>query len=339
MTGTEQVLIEDWCQQYPSHSIGDARVRPRRRPLRERRRRRELQLRRLRPGRAARSTPAATRRAASARRSTPPTAEGGALRSQDLRTAGDPTGLDGARPPRRPGDGRGASRQPAGGEPRSPTPAGSSPTGCATRSASPFARHERGLDRRRGLEHWEEIDRIPITDRARRRELRLALLRGRRPPTSGRLRRGQPDHLREPLRRRNRGGHGPVLHLRTTAPRSSPSETCPSGSSSVSGLAFAPASGGTYPAEYDGALFFADYSRDCIWAMLPSASGGLPDPASDPHLRRRRREPGRPPDRPRRRSLLRRLRRRDDPADHLYRRRTSRRRRSRPARRRPAPRP
>ena len=23
MTGSEQVLIEDWCQQYPSHSIGD----------------------------------------------------------------------------------------------------------------------------------------------------------------------------------------------------------------------------------------------------------------------------------------------------------------------------
>src|SRR5262245_10371989 len=23
MTGTQQVLIEDWCQQYPSHSIGD----------------------------------------------------------------------------------------------------------------------------------------------------------------------------------------------------------------------------------------------------------------------------------------------------------------------------
>ena len=22
MTGTEQVLIEDWCQQFPSHSIG-----------------------------------------------------------------------------------------------------------------------------------------------------------------------------------------------------------------------------------------------------------------------------------------------------------------------------
>ena len=51
MTGTEQVLVEDWCQQYPSHSVGTRRVRSRRRALRERRRRRELQLRRLRAGR------------------------------------------------------------------------------------------------------------------------------------------------------------------------------------------------------------------------------------------------------------------------------------------------
>ena len=24
MTGSEQVLVEDWCQQYPSHSVGAA---------------------------------------------------------------------------------------------------------------------------------------------------------------------------------------------------------------------------------------------------------------------------------------------------------------------------
>ena len=51
MAGSEQVLIEDWCQQYPSHSVGIAGVRCRRCALRERRRRRELQLRRLGPGR------------------------------------------------------------------------------------------------------------------------------------------------------------------------------------------------------------------------------------------------------------------------------------------------
>jgi hypothetical protein len=57
-----------------------------------------------------------------------------------------------------------------------------------------------------------------------------------------------------------------------------PSESCPIGGSSIAGLSFAFYSGGPYPAEYDGALFFADYTRKCIWAMerggtvLPSPS-------------------------------------------------------------------
>ena len=95
MTGSEQVLIEDWCQQYPSHSIGalafgadgalyvsggdgasfnfvdygqdGSPLNPCGDP----------------PGGAGATL-------------TPPTAEGGALRSQDLRTSGDPVGLDGA---------------------------------------------------------------------------------------------------------------------------------------------------------------------------------------------------------------------------------------------------
>jgi glucose/arabinose dehydrogenase len=51
-------------------------------------------------------------------------------------------------------------------------------------------------------------------------------------------------------------------------------ETCPTGSSSISGLAVY--NGGTYPGDYAGALFFADYSRDCIWVMR--ATAGVPDP-------------------------------------------------------------
>jgi len=36
-------------------------------------------------------------------------------------------------------------------------------------------------------------------------------------------------------------------------------------------------SASTYPAEYDDALFFADYSRDCIWVM-PKGADGHPAP-------------------------------------------------------------
>ena len=79
------------------------------------------------------------------------------------------------------------------------------------------------------------------------------------------------------------------------------------------GLAFEFAPQATsYPAEYQGALFFADYSRDCIWAMK---QGRQPHPVTRAHrhLRRRRGEPGQPRVRPGRQPLLRRLRRRHDP--------------------------
>ena len=135
MTGAEQVLIEDWCQQYPSHSVGalafgadgalyvtggdgasfnftdygqdGSPVNPCGDP----------------PG-------------APGTALTPPTAEGGALRSQDLRTGRRPR-----RPRRRaccgstPRHGRRRARQPARRQHATRTCAASSPTGCATRSA------------------------------------------------------------------------------------------------------------------------------------------------------------------------------------------------------------
>jgi regulation of enolase protein 1 (concanavalin A-like superfamily) len=57
-----------------------------------------------------------------------------------------------------------------------------------------------------------------------------------------------------------------------------PGESCLTGSSSISGLAFSSYLGGPYPASYNGALFFADYSRNCIWVMFNGANG-LPDPS------------------------------------------------------------
>src|SRR4029077_1943941 len=55
-----------------------------------------------------------------------------------------------------------------------------------------------------------------------------------------------------------------------------PGEGWPPGSSSISGMAFG--NGDDYPSQYAGALYFADYSRDCIWVM-PIGANGLPDPA------------------------------------------------------------
>ena len=68
--------------------------------------------------------------------------------------------------------------------------------------------------------------------------------------------------------------------------------------SSISGLAFYEgASGGSvdYPSKYDGALFFVDYSRDCLGAILPQ---GQRHPGSGPGRadRQRDRQPRRPGD-------------------------------------------
>ncbi len=51
---------------------------------------------------------------------------------------------------------------------------------------------------------------------------------------------------------------------------------CRTGGSSITGIAFYHS--GSYPSQYNGALFFADHSRNEIWAMLPGTNG-LPDPA------------------------------------------------------------
>ena len=51
---------------------------------------------------------------------------------------------------------------------------------------------------------------------------------------------------------------------------------CPTGGSSITGLAFY--GSGSYPSRYDGALFFADHTRNCAWVLFPGADGD-PDPS------------------------------------------------------------
>ncbi len=88
---------------------------------------------------------------------------------------------------------------------------------------------------------------------------------------------------------------------------------CTNSTSSVSGLAFY--EGGDYPDEYDGALFFSDYSRGCIFAMLAGERWATHHGAAVRH----RRSSGEPRDRSRRRPLLCRHRRRNGGAGPLHR--------------------
>ena len=52
-----------------------------------------------------------------------------------------------------------------------------------------------------------------------------------------------------------------------------PGEPCATGTSSISALAFYQS--GAYPSQYNGALFFGDYARRCLWAALADSSGSI----------------------------------------------------------------
>ena len=314
MTGTEQVLIEDWCQQYPSHSIGALAFGADGALYVSGRRRRELQLRRLRPGRRPAQPlrrPAGRRR----RRQTPPTAEGGALRSQDLRTTGDPTSLDGAVLRVDPATGAALPDNPLASRAPTRTPAASSPTACATRSGSTIrpGTNEIWIGDV-GWNTWEEINRIADPLRLGR-ELRLALLRGR-PARQGGYD-GANLNICENLyahgRRRSPRRYYTYNH---SAHRSSPARPCPTGSSSIAGLAF-----------YRGRHRSRRVRRRALLRRLLArlhlgdvrrAATACPNPATG-DVSSPRGEPGRPADRPGRRPLLRRLRRRHDPPHPLLR--------------------
>ena len=214
MTGSEQVLVEDWCQQYPSHSVGSVEF--------------GADGRLYASGGDGASfeyvdygqtgsplNPCGDPPGGVGATLTPPTAEGGALRSQDLRTAGDPVTLDGTIIRVDPATGAGLPDNPL---------AGSSDVSWQLRCQRPADHRQRAPQplplhqppwHQRAVAGRRRLGRLG-GDQPHHRpaghggELRLALLRGGRAPRW--LRRHEPQHLREPLRPTGRG-HRPVLRL------------------------------------------------------------------------------------------------------------------------------
>jgi glucose/arabinose dehydrogenase len=271
MTGSEQVLVEDWCQQYPSHSIGAVEFGAdgslyasggdgasfeyvdygqTGSPL----------------------NPCGDPPGGVGATLAPPTAEGGALRSQDLRTAGDPGTLDGTI----------IRVNPATGAGLPDNPLASSSDANARRIIANGLRNPFRFTHRPGTSElwlgdvgwgaWEEINRI--TDPLG------AVENFGWPCYEGPERLGSYDATNLNICENLYGQPGAVTapyHAYRHADKVVANETCPVGSSSIAGLQFEFASGGSYPAEYQDALFFADYSRDCIWAM-PKGANGHPAP-------------------------------------------------------------
>jgi glucose/arabinose dehydrogenase len=276
MTGAEEVLVEDWCSQFPGHSVGgltfgaDGALY-------------------VSAGDAASATfpdygqrgsplnPCGDPPEPPGSLLSPPSAEGGSLRAQDLRTPGDPVTLDGAVLRLDAATGDGLATNPLSGN----------PDPNARRIVAHGLRNPFRIAVRPGTNEvwvgdvgwraWEELDRIADGADATVENFGWPCYEGR---DTGNRRQPAWDALDlticEGLYAEAGAVTAPYMSYRHDVALGA--DSCRVGSSAVAGLAFAPDRGGPYPAEYDGALFFADYSRDCIWA-LKRAAGGLPDAA------------------------------------------------------------
>jgi len=199
---------------------------------------------------------------------TPPTAEGGALRSQDARTSADPTGLDGAMIRVNPDTGAPLPTNPGTGDLNARRI-----VAHGFRNPFRFAFRPGTTDAYVGdvgWLAWEELNRIPDTTSQVRNY--------GWPCYEGTGRQGGYEALGLNICRDlyTAGTVVPPLYTYNHSAKVA-GESCPVGSSAVSGVTFY--EGGTFPPAYRGAMFFADYARNCIWVMFPNADG-TPNPST-----------------------------------------------------------
>jgi len=259
----EKVLVEDWCAQFPSHSVGDLRFGGNGALYAS-------------GGDGANFNSADIGNAGKPGNGCgDPTGEGGALRAQDLVTPADPTSLDGSIIAINPDTGAAWPTNPyaASGDPNKARI-------IAEGLRNPFRFTFRpGSDELYvGDVGWgttEEINRV--LDPTAASNFGWPCYEGSDP---------QPAFMNlntsicTSLYADPTAVTTPFFQYRHTDPVV-PDDGCVVGNSSPTGIAFAPtaAADTTFPARYRGAMFFTDYSRKCIWAMLPGA-GGRPDPAT-----------------------------------------------------------
>ncbi|MDN4173299.1 PQQ-dependent sugar dehydrogenase [Nocardioides sp. SOB77] len=261
-TGEEEVVLEDWCMQYPSHATGSLHVGP------------DGHLwasggegaHYLEVDRGQLGAPYWPGGNACG----DPVREGGSLRAQDVRTTDDPTGLSGSVIRIDLETGAGVPGNPFAG--RDDVNARRI-VAFGMRNPFRFAfRPGTGSDPEVyvgdvGQGGWEEIDRLRAGGPAENFGW---------PCFEGPDRNAGFDPLDLPLCEslyRDRSATKPFYAYPRTGAIAG--ESCPTGSASISGLQFGASA--DYPAAYRGALFFSDYSRQCIWVMGKRADGS-PDP-------------------------------------------------------------
>ncbi len=259
--GPETVMISDWCQQFPSHSVGS-----------------------LAFGRdghlyVSGGDGASFNYVDSGQTGNPcgdPPQEGGALRSQDLRTPSDPVTLDGTILRIDPETGAGAAGNPFA----------SSPDANARRIIAYGLRNPFRINVRPGTNNelwigdvgWNSVEEINVVTNTTDGVARNFGW----PCYEGTARQGGYAAANLPICTALYAQASAVTSPFFAYPHSGkvvPNDPCPTGGSSISGMAVQFYTGNQYPPRYNGALFFADYTRKCIWAML-NGTDGKPNVAS-----------------------------------------------------------
>jgi glucose/arabinose dehydrogenase len=268
--GTEHVLITDWCNQFSSHTIGALNFGPDGALYAS-------------SGDGASYTSADYGQGGSPENPcgdppggvggsmTPPTAAGGALRSQAFRrAAGEPVTLDGSIIRVDPDTGAALPDNPAAGDANA-----NRRRIVAHGMRNPFRFTFRPGTSEMwfgdvGWNTWEELNRVPGIGSVRNYGW---------PCYEGDARMSAYDTLNlsscETLYSQGSatGPHWDYAHGASLPGGAG----CPSGTSSITGVAFY--TGSQFPAEYRDALFMADYARRCVIVMLAGADG-VPDPST-----------------------------------------------------------
>lgn len=273
MTGAPQVLVDDWCQQFPSHTVGA-----------------------LAFGRDGALYASAGEGAAFGSSidygqygdprnpcgdppkpvggiQKPPGTQGGALRAQDVRTPLDPTGLSGAV----------VRLDPNTGAAMPDNPMASSADLNARRIIAYGMRNPFRFSFRPdtdelwigdvGNQVWEELNRVTNVRDSVVENFGWPCYEGagRQPAWDA-----AEINLCENLYAAGAGAHTQPRYAYEHGKSLTADGKCTSGTSSITGLAFVPHSTTAYPMGYRGGLFFTDFSRRCLW-FAPALSSGQPN--------------------------------------------------------------